>query len=115
MTAIGPSLARLYDTPSDAQIELTHYRFELRVHALIVLFSATLIGYLGFRVWNMADEPRDALSYCVVAIVIAIATICLVEAHRSWRQAATIGNPVELTTSRSAGAAANSNYRRTAA
>lgn len=103
MTTIGPSPTRHYETPSDAQIELAHDRFDLRVHALIVLFSAALVGYLGLRVWNMADAPRDSLAYSVVAIVIAIAATCLVEVHRSWRQAATIGNPVEPMKSRSAG------------
>lgn len=93
MIAIDRSHTGSYEIPSDAQIELAHYRVDLRVHALIVLFSATLIGYLGFRVWDMADAPRDFLSYFVVAFAIAIAAICVVEAHRSWRQAAQSTRP----------------------
>jgi hypothetical protein len=41
----------------------------------------------------MADAPRDFLSYFVVAIAIAIAAICVVEANRSWRQAAQSTRP----------------------
>jgi hypothetical protein len=126
MTAIGLPLSRRHAILSDAQIESAHYRVDLRVHALIALFTAISIAYLGYRVWDLdvvtvAGEPvrittaPDLLSYGIVAIVIAIATICLVEAHRTWRQAATIDTPVTPRIARPRGAAANSNYRRTTA
>jgi hypothetical protein len=101
MTAIGLPLSRRRATLSDTQIEAARYRVDLRVHALIVLFVAASIAYLGYRVWDLdvvtvAGEPvrimatPDFVSNGVFAIVIAIATICLIEARRSWREAAII-------------------------
>jgi hypothetical protein len=125
MTAIGLRLSRRHAPLSDEQIELAHYRVDLRVHALLAMLGAILIAYLGFRIWDfdvveVAGAPvrisaaPDFLSYGIAAIVVAVAAICLVEAHRSWWQAATIGAPVTPKMSRLGRAAAISNYRRTA-
>ena len=104
MTAIGLPVSRRDATLSDAQIKSAHYRVDLRVHALIVLLAAISIAYLGYRVWDLdivmvAGEPvrittaPDFLSYGIVAIIVAVAAICLVEAGQTWRQAAMIDIP----------------------
>jgi len=100
MTTIDRFHTGDYETSSDGKIELAHYLTELRIHALIMLFGATLAGYLGFRVWDMVDVPRDLLTYCIAAIAIAIAAMCLVEAGRTWGQAQRSPTPEDEKTRR---------------
>jgi len=87
----APAVAR-----SDARAELAHHAFDLRVHSLFNLFGAALVMYCGFRILDVDDtgvsgEPGRAamqpnlLSYCALAIFVAIAAFCLFEACRSWR------------------------------
>jgi hypothetical protein len=86
---------------SDPRTELARHCFDLRVHAVIMLFNTMMLAYCGFRVLNVADDfmptearwitiPHDPLSFCVLAIFIAIAALCLAEARRAWREATTI-------------------------
>jgi len=51
MNAIGDPRATRYDTPGDARsvarVELARHSFDLRVHALVMLFTAVLAAYGG--------------------------------------------------------------------
>jgi hypothetical protein len=89
------------DTPSDTQRELTRHCFDLRIHALIMIGTAVLATYCGYRASGasndgITDDPGsiamspDLLSICACLAFVAISVVCLVEAHRFWKKAAII-------------------------
>ena len=90
------------DTHPDAQAELARHYVDLRIHALVMLFSAALAGYCGIRVLDLGDAtvfgqsvaiaaPPDLLSISAFTVFFAIAALCLLEAHRGWRKSVKAG------------------------
>ena len=90
------------DMHSDARTELVRHAVDLRVHALVMLATAILAAYCGFRVLDLDSStisgqplwiamPPDLLSIGAMAMFIVFATLCMREAHRSWRKAAVAG------------------------
>jgi hypothetical protein len=87
---------------SSSQTELASHRFDLRIHALIMLATAMLAAYCGIRIsgidsatiagdmGSIAGSP-DPLSMSAMTVFIAVAALCLLEAHRGWRKSAISG------------------------
>jgi len=83
---------------SGSQTEASRYVFEVRVHAMIMLFNAVLMAFFGFRVWDIdttvtgkpvwAATSQGLLPHGVSIVLIGIAGYCLLDAYRSSREAA---------------------------
>jgi hypothetical protein len=71
-----------------ARIELAREIFDLRVEALLWLFAAMVVSYLGFHISALDHAPPDLSFYPVWAVCGAIACFCLLEAQSSWREIA---------------------------
>jgi len=83
----------------DARSELAHHYFDLRIHALVMLSTAILAAYCGYRILDgggaaTSDDlanivmPGDVLSIAGATVFVVISALCLVQAHSAWRKAA---------------------------
>jgi hypothetical protein len=80
----------------DTKDEMTRHRFDLRVHALIMMITAILAGYCGVRILDIGDMtpsvalPGNILSNCAMMIFLAIGALCFLESFRFWKRASNV-------------------------
>ena len=88
---------------SEVATELAHHQFDLRVHAMILLFNAALALYCIFSICEpdtpdtsgdrMPGAADGSASLWAIAIFAVIALLCVIGGSRCWLRAAHASRP----------------------